>query len=222
MTDAKEGIERCIRHAVQSVGGDVPFGADLTKYIGPPLRESLAVLLRNPTEERLEEALRRYRQRFEATGMYENEVYPGIPELLECAGAMSWRAYVVTSKPEAYAKRIVRYFRLDGFFAGIYGSQMDGKLARKEDLIGQVLNVESIPAAHAVYIGDRDVDIRGAQANGVDSIGVTYGYGSRQELESAGATWICDSPAAVREVLAIRFGTSMDAPGSRPAKGRLS
>lgn len=208
LTDAKEGIERCIRHAVRSVGGVVPSGADLKKYIGPPLRGSLSELLGNPTEERVEEALLRYRERFEMKGMFENKVYPGIPELLECIGAMHWRAYVVTSKPEPYAKQIIRYFRLDGFFARIYGSQMDGRLARKEELIGHVLDAESIPAAQAVFIGDRGVDIRGAQVNGVDSIGVTYGYGDRQELEGAGATWICDGAEAVLEVLLGRFGSS--------------
>ena len=222
LTDAKPGIERCIRHAVQSVGGDVLYAADLTKYIGPPLRESLSELLGNPTEELVEEALRRYRERFEATGMYENGVYPGIIALLEYVGAMHWPAYVVTSKPEPYAKRIVRYFQMDGFFAQIYGSRMDGRLTRKGDLIGHVLEAESIPAAHAVFIGDRGEDIRGAQANGVDSIGVTYGYGGRQELESAGATWICNSAEAVREVLTSRFGTSAHVSGSRPVNGRLS
>jgi phosphoglycolate phosphatase len=213
LTDAKEGIERCIRHAVQSVGGVVPYGADLTKYIGPPLRESLSELLGNPSEQLVEEALRLYRERFEATGMYENRVYPGILELLKYVGAMHWRAIVVTSKPELYAKRIARYFRMDGFFGQIYGSQMDGKLTRKEDLIGHVLKQESIPTAHAVFIGDRGEDIRGARANGIDSIGVTYGYGGPRELESAGATWLCDSAEAVREVLTNRFRTSAGVPG---------
>lgn len=222
LTDAREGIEGCIRHAVQSVGKDVPSGVDLTRYIGPPLRESLAELLKNPSRELVEEALRRYRERFEARGMYENKVYPGIVELLEHVGAMKWRAYVVTSKPTVYAERIVQHFRLDAFILRIYGSRMDGGLTRKEDLIWHVLKEESIPAAQAVVIGDRGEDIRGARANRVDSIGVTYGYGGRQELESAGATWICEGAEAVLEVLTIRFGTSREVPGSRQANGRLS
>jgi len=220
LTDAKEGIEACIRHALQSVGKDVPSGVDLTRYIGPPLRESLAELMENPGRELVEEALRRYRERFEARGMYENRVYPGIVELLKQIGAMKWRAYVVTSKPTMYAERIVRHFRLDTFILHIYGSRMDGRLTRKEDLIGHVLKEESIPAAQAVVIGDRGEDIQGARANRVDSIGVTYGYGGRRELESAGATWICDSAEAVLEVLTNRFGTSAEGSGERSANGR--
>jgi phosphoglycolate phosphatase len=206
LTDAQEGIGRCIRHAVQSVGGVVPPDVDLTKYIGPPLRGSLSELLGDPGQECVDEALRRYRERFEEKGMYENRVYPGIVELLQSVGAMHWRAYVVTSKPRLYAERIVRHFRMDSFFAQIYGSHMDGKLARKEDLIRHVLREESIPQVRAIVVGDRDEDIHGARANGVDSIGVTYGYGGRQELASAGATRICDDPQSVLKALTARFG----------------
>jgi phosphoglycolate phosphatase len=212
LTDAREGIEGCIRHAVRSVGGDIHPDADLTKYIGPPLRNSLSELLKHPSQEMVEEALRLYRERFEARGMFENSVYPGIVDLLTHIGVRPWRAYVVTSKPKLYADRIIGHFHLEAFFTRIYGSRMDGELTRKEDLIRHVLKEESIPPASAIVVGDRDEDIRGARANGADSIGVTYGYGGRQELESAGATWICDSPEAVLEVLTSRFGTSAEVP----------
>ena len=212
LTDAREGIEWCIRHAVRSVGGDVPPDVALTRYIGPPLRESLSELLNHPSQEMVEKALRRYRERFEARGMFENKVYPGIADLLTHIGVRPWRAYVVTSKPKPYADRIIGHFHLGAFFTQIYGSCMDGELSRKEDLIRHVLKEESIPATLAIIVGDRAEDIRGARANGADSIGVTYGYGGRQELESAGATWICDSPEAVLEVLTSRFGTPAGVP----------
>jgi phosphoglycolate phosphatase len=208
LTDAREEIERCLRCALRSVGLTVPCDSDLTRFIGPPLRESFSELLGNPSEETIDEALRRYRERFEAKGMYENRVYPGIVEMLKQTVAMSWRAYVVTSKPTVYAQRIVSHFQLINFFAAVYGSQLDGRLTRKEELIRHVMEEEFIPPGQAIAVGDRSEDIRGARANGMDSIGVTYGYGSRQELENAGATWICDSPASVLEVLRTRFGNS--------------
>jgi phosphoglycolate phosphatase len=208
LTDAREGIERCLRHALQPAGLTLASDSDLTRFIGPPLRESLAELLGHPGEEMIAEALRRYRERFEAKGMYENRVYPGIVEMLERIVALRWRAYVVTSKPAVYAERIVSHFRLADFFAGVYGSHLDGRLARKEELVKHVMGAEAIPPGEAVAVGDRSDDVRGARANGLDSIGVTYGYGGRQELENAGATWICDNPGSVLGVLRTRFGGS--------------
>lgn len=208
LTDARSGIERCIRHAVEAVGGAIPPGFDLTRYIGPPLRDALAEILNHPSQERVEEALRRFRERFETKGMYENKVYPGIVEMLNQIVAMRWRAYVVTSKATVFARRIVSHFQLINFFSGVYGSQLDGRLARKGELIRYVMGEESISPGQAIVVGDRSEDVRGARVNGVDSIGVTYGYGSRRELEIAGATWICDSPASVLEVLRTRFGDS--------------
>jgi phosphoglycolate phosphatase len=208
LTDAREGIERCFRYALRSVGVTVPSDSDLTRFIGPPLRESLSQLLGDPGEERIDEALRCFRERFEAKGMYENKVYPGIVEMLNQIAGMRWRAYVVTSKAAVFARRIVSHFQLMNFFTGVYGSELDGRLAKKGELIRHVMDEECIPAGQAIVVGDRSEDVRGARVNGLDSIGVTYGYGSRRELESAGATWICDSPASVLEVLRTRFGDS--------------
>ncbi len=206
LTDAREGIIRCFRYALRSVGVTVPSDSDLTRYIGPPLCESLSGLLGDPSGERVEEALRRFRERFEAKGMYENRVYPGIVKMLEEIAVMGWRAYVVTSKATVFATRIVSHFQLGNFFAAVYGSELDGRLARKVELIRHVMEEECIAPGLAVVVGDRSEDIRGARVNGLDAIGVTYGYGSRQELESAGATWICDSPASVLQALRTRFG----------------
>jgi phosphoglycolate phosphatase len=208
LTDAREGIERCFRYALRSIGVTVPGDSDLTRFIGPPLRESFSELLGDPGEERIDEALRWFRERFETKGMYENKVYPGIVEMLNQIVAMRWRAYVVTSKATVFARRIVSHFQLINFFSGVYGSQLDGRLARKGELIRYVMGEESISPGQAIVVGDRSEDVRGARVNGVDSIGVTYGYGSRRELEIAGATWICDSPASVLEVLRTRFGDS--------------
>jgi phosphoglycolate phosphatase len=201
LTDPADGIVGCIRHALESLGAPVYSASRLTRCIGPPLRESFAMLLDHPGEAVVEEAVRRYRKRFEARGMYENRVYPGIPELLGEIGRMGWSAYVVTSKPRIYARKILDHFELGRFFVRVHGSEMDGRLTRKGELLAHVLVAESLVAGDAVMVGDRAEDILGAQANGIASIGVTYGYGSLEELRAAGATRICEDPASVLAAL---------------------
>ena len=206
LTDPAEGIVGCIRHALQSLDAPVPPASLLTRYIGPPLRESFATLLDQPGAAVVEEAVRRYRERFEASGMYENRVYPGVGEMLERIAGMEWRSYVTTSKPTLYARRILDHFGLGGSFVAIYGSEMDGRLTRKEDLLAHVLVAESLAVEDTVMVGDRAEDILGARSHRLASVGVTYGYGNAQELREAGATWICDNPSAVFVVLRDHFG----------------
>ena len=201
LTDPADGIVGCIRHALESLGAPVHSASRLTRCIGPPLRESFAMLLGHPGEAVVEEAVRRYRERFEARGMYENRVYPGIPELLGEIGRMGWSAYVVTSKPRIYAREILDHFELRRFFVRVYGSEMDGKLSRKGELLAHVLVAESLVAGDAVMVGDRAEDILGAQATGIASIGVTYGYGSLEELRAAGPTRICEDPGSILAAL---------------------
>jgi len=206
LTDPAEGIVGCIQHVLESLDAPVPPASLLTRYIGPPLRESFATLLEQPGASAVEEAVRRYRERFEASGMYENRVYPGVEELLERIAGMGWRAYVTTSKPTLYARRILDHFGLSGSFVAIYGSEMDGRLTRKRDLLSHVLVAEFLAIEDTVMVGDRAEDILGARNHHLASVGVTYGYGSPQELREAGATWICDDTSAVFTVLRDHFG----------------
>jgi phosphoglycolate phosphatase len=206
LTDPADGIVGCIQHALVSLGAALPPASQLTRYIGPPLRESFAILLGHPGDAAVEEAVGRYRERFEVRGMYENRVYPGIREVLDRIAGMGWQAYVATSKPTPYATRILDHFGLSDSFAVIHGSEMNGRLTRKQDLLAHVLAVESILPGEAVMVGDRAEDVLGARENNVASIGVTYGFGTRQELNEAGATWICDDPGALFEVLREHYG----------------
>ena len=205
LTDPADGIVGCIRHALESLGAPAYSASRLTRCIGPPLRESFAMLLGHPGEAVVEEAMRRYREQFEARGMYENRVYPGIPELLGEIGRMGWSAYVVTSKPRIYARKILDHFELSRFFVRVHGSEMDGRLTRKGELLANVLIAESLAAGDAVMVGDRAEDILGARATGIASIGVTYGYGGLEELRAAGPTRICEDPASVLAALRDHF-----------------
>ncbi len=202
LTDPGVGIERCLRHALSTLGRE-PRHIDLTRAIGPPLRQVLGPWLAGAPEETIDEAIRLYRRRYATCGWFENAVYPGVLDLLEGIRARGWRATVVTSKLEPIAVRVLEHFALAPYLTGVYGTR-PGELGAKPDLIVRVLDCEGIDPAEAVVVGDRLHDVRGARACGVDAIGVPYGYGSREELEREGASWICDSPASVLRVLESR------------------
>ena len=194
LTDSAPGITRCLAHALASLGAQVPDVAALRSCIGPPLDHSFRRLLGTDDAARIAEAIAHYRERFAASGMYENAVYAGIPENLAALRAAGRRLFVVTSKPRVYAAQIVEHFELSGFFENVYGPDEDGVLHDKADLIARVLSAESIAPETATMVGDRSHDVLGARKNGVASVGVLWGYGSRAELMSAGAGALLASP----------------------------
>jgi phosphoglycolate phosphatase len=155
----------------------------------------------------IERAMAFYRERFADVGLYENEVYPGIPAALDALGGVGGRLFVATSKPAVFADRIVRHFALAHHFGGVYGPELDGRLDDKADLLRHLLATEGLDPTGAVMVGDRYADILAGSANGVRAIGVLWGYGSRQELLDAGATAVCaapgDLPACVTRVLGM-------------------
>jgi phosphoglycolate phosphatase len=193
LTDSRDGIIRCIAHALHELGETVPEPADFERFIGPPLVESFAVLLAAPDDERIARAIALYRERYVRTGLYENRVFPGIPGLLHELSERGLTLFVATSKPSVYATRIAEHFGLDRFFHGIYGPECDGTRNDKAELLAHLLEVEGLVAADTVMIGDRKHDVIGARANGLAAIGVTWGYGSRAELAAAGADAIVDT-----------------------------
>jgi phosphoglycolate phosphatase len=197
LTDPKAGITRSIQYALDKLGQNVPDAEALTWMIGPPLIASFAKLLGGPED--AQEALRLYRERFSVTGLFENEVYAGIPALLQHLQEKGVRLFVATSKPHVYARRILDHFELSRFFVEIYGSELDNRNADKRDLIRYILGQERFDPAHAVMIGDREHDAIGAKANGLASIGVTWGYGTREELLAAGVSCLVDAPQALAE-----------------------
>jgi phosphoglycolate phosphatase len=195
LTDPKPGITGCIRFALGQLGVSCPGDDVLVTFIGPPLRDTFAMLLDTSEVSRIEEAMRWYRQRFAATGLYENQVYAGVPAMLNDAQQAAMAMYVATSKPAVYAERIVQHFGLDHHFRQVYGAELDGRREDKADLVAYVLASEGVGAHAAVMIGDRAADVRAAKANGVRSIGVLWGYGSAHELLDAGVDILCKTPA---------------------------
>jgi phosphoglycolate phosphatase len=204
LTDPGAGVERSLRHALAALGRE-PTRVDLARAVGPPLHEVLREYLPDAADAAVEEAVRLYRERYARVGLFENAVYPGVAELLEGIRGRGWRALVVTSKLESIAVRVIEHFGLSPSLAGVVGCR-DGEPGRKEDLVARALRREALRRGAAVVVGDRRHDVHGARACGLAAVGVTYGYGTRDELERAGAAWICETPAAVMGALERRFG----------------
>ena len=201
LTDPRPGIVGCMRFALDRLQVSCPSDDVLASYIGPSLRGTFATLLDTSDAERIEEALRLYRERFAHTGLYENKVYEGVPAMLDTVGHVAGAAYVVTSKPAVYAERIVSHFRLGHHFRKVYGAELDGRWDDKAELLAYLLATEGVKPSASVMVGDRAADIMAAKANEVRSIGVLWGYGSEAELTDAGADMLCRTPSELAKHL---------------------
>jgi phosphoglycolate phosphatase len=200
LTDPQDGIIGCIQYALKETGRPVPEHTELLWTIGPPLEKSFAKLDPTASQEQIWEMITKYRERFAPTGIFENSLLFGIPDLLARV-SKEYRCVLATSKPHVFATRIIEHFKLGSSIAKVYGSELDGTRNDKGELIQYVLQQEGVDAHEAVMIGDRLHDISGAKKNGVFAIGVLWGYGSREELEEAGADKIFESTVELREFL---------------------
>jgi phosphoglycolate phosphatase len=202
LTDPREGILNCIKHALAGLGDPCPSDAQLERYIGPPLQQTFEGLF-GAGSPKVQAAIALYRQRFAAVGMFENRVYAGIPEMLAGLTGLGADLVVATSKPTVFAERILEHFGLARHFDAVFGSELDGTRSSKAELIRHILEARSIAPAGACMIGDREHDMRGAKENSVRGIGVLWGYGSRAELIDAGAFAVCERP---KDLLDHEFG----------------
>ena len=182
LTDPKAGIHRSIRYALEKLGHPLADGVDLDWTIGPPLKASLAKLLNTQDDDFAEQALLAYRERFSVTGLFENEIYATVVETLQQLQVQGYRLFLATAKPTIYAKRILAHFGLDQFFTEMYGSELTGERTNKVDLIAYILEKEQLDAQQCIMVGDRQYDVIGARAHGIETIAVNYGYGTAEEL----------------------------------------
>jgi phosphoglycolate phosphatase len=209
LTDPFVGITTCIRFALTALGRPAPPADELRWCIGPPLKQSLATLLGAGHAHLADEALAKYRERFGSVGLFENTLYPAVPGVLEALKADGHLLRVATSKPRIYATRIVEHFGLLPFFESVEGSELDGRHVDKGPLIAHILETHGLAPGDVLMIGDREHDVAGARANGVAAIGVLWGYGSRAELEGAGAIACAATPDDLLAL--VRRGTSSQA-----------
>jgi phosphoglycolate phosphatase len=204
LTDPKLGIVKSIQYALTQLGQIPPDLDDLLWCIGPPLTASFTRLLDTTDRTQLERAIQLYRDRFATVGLFENLLYPEIPEVLKEIRAAGYRTYVATSKPQIYAHKIIEHFNLAGLFDRVYGSELDGSYSIKGELIEKILRLENLVPAQTLMVGDRSYDTIGAKQNGLYSIGVTYGYGSELELSECGTDAIVDRPKDILTILRER------------------
>lgn len=200
LTDPATGITGSIQFALKKLGRSVPPADDLIWCIGPPLLGSFKTMLgRNFGE--AETALSLYRERYNAEGKFKNEIYPGIPETLQSLLEQSINLFLATSKPQVFANEILIHFNLLPFFKAVYGSELDGALADKGELIAYILEKEKISAENTMMVGDRSYDILAAKKHGIYSVGVTYGFGTIEELRESNADYIIDTPEQLLEAV---------------------
>lgn len=216
LTDPKVGITTCVQYALQSFGIEEPDLDKLECFIGPPLKESFMEFY-GFSEEQAKEAVEKYRERFRDTGIYENELYDGIPQMLRTLQSKGMYLAVASSKPEEYVRRILEHIKIDKYFCVVVGSEMDGTRSAKADVIKEALTRlsegESIQADQVYMIGDRRHDIEGARENGIESVGVAYGYGSMEELKEAKSDYIVRSVEELQKFL-LR-GSEEQTPGKK-------
>jgi phosphoglycolate phosphatase len=196
LTDSSAGIVGSLHHALRRAGLPVP-ASDLNWLIGPPIQESLHRLVGKDSHETV---FAYYRERYDEIGWRENQPYAGIHDMLAALAETGRPLFVATAKPRVFAERILAHFDLHRFFTGIFGSELDGTRTRKDELLRWAIAGGGI-AGTGVMVGDRRYDIDGARANGMGAIGVTWGFGTREELEGAGADHVVDSPESLLSVL---------------------
>ncbi len=209
LTDPRIGITSCVHYALEKSGIAVPDRESLLPYIGPPLRRSFQDL-HGLSPEEAERAVVYYRERFSTIGLYENEVYPGIPELLAALRRQGCVLGLATSKMERYAREILAHFGLEAHFDHVLGSTPDGSLSEKGDIIRLALTRCGFPAERTLMVGDTKYDIEGACENGIDSVAVSYGYGDWSETLAAGPTHTCATVGELGVLLAGLNAASND------------
>ena len=197
LTDPRIAITASIEYAMREVGAVAPPADQLLWCIGPPIRQNLAKLLATDDAALIERGRQAYLRRYEIHGVAETTKYPGIDAMLTRIQASGARIYLATTKWADIADTVLKAFALRPYFTDVFGSRHDGSLADKRELLAHIIQTTGIDAARTVMIGDREHDIIGAKTNRIFAIGVTYGYGSREELETAGADMICDSPEEI-------------------------
>nr|WP_320190161.1 HAD family hydrolase [uncultured Desulfobacter sp.] len=197
LTDPFEGITTCIIYALEKLKAKTPEAKSLGWCIGPPLLDSFCKLLDGDMD-RAQKAVTFYRERFQKSGMFQNQVYETIPENLKNLKENGYTLFVATSKVRVFAEKIIDHFALAPFFKSVHGAEMDGTRADKTALIAYVMEQEGLEPVDTVMVGDTAYDMVGAKKNGIYGLGVLWGYGSRKDLEDAGADRCISSPPELK------------------------
>ncbi len=202
LTDPKIGITSCVQYALHKLGIEEPDLDELEPFIGPPLTDSFREFY-GFDDETVQQAVIYYRERFSTVGLFENDIYPGIAQMLERLKQAGRRLAVASSKPTVFVKQILEHFEILSYFDVVVGSELDGTRVKKEEVVEEALRQLLCDGnGHdIVMVGDRKFDVEGAKAYGIDSIGVAYGYAACGELEEAGADVIVETVEELEKAL---------------------
>ncbi len=201
LTDPGEGITNSVMYALRKFGITVEDRRELYPYIGPPLTDSF-MRYHGLSVQQAEQALRYYREYFGDKGMFENTPYEGIASFLNDLQKKGYILLVATSKPEEFTVEILQHFSLDRYFSFVAGNTLDESRPTKASVIAYLREkYPDIRADNALMIGDRKYDVEGAKLHGLRSIGVLYGYGSREELTQANATAVVENLDELAEAI---------------------
>lgn len=202
ITDPKVGITKSVQYALEAFGIIESDADRLTPFIGPPLLDSFEQFYQM-SKEQAKQAVEKYRERFSTVGLYENEIYPGMAQLLSELCAQGCTLAVASSKPTVFVKKILEHFQIEPYFSVVVGSELDGRRVQKEEVVAEALRQLNLlgDTGETAMIGDRRFDIEGAQAHRLTGIGVAYGYALPGELEEAGANFVVQDVAELQKLL---------------------
>jgi phosphoglycolate phosphatase len=181
LTDPRKGIINSIIYALEKLAIEEDNIHELESFIGPPLRESFMSRY-NLSESLADKAITLYREYFAIKGIFENVIYPGVPDLLESLFNQKYHLFVATSKPTIFAEKIIGHFNFNKYFIDVVGSNLDNTRTDKAEIIAHLISAHRLQAESTIMVGDRKHDITGAKTNLIKSVAVTYGYGSLDEL----------------------------------------
>jgi phosphoglycolate phosphatase len=207
LTDSFPGIGRCINHALAALGRDQVPDARLRVMVGSPLTAIFGDILESDDESLIDRAVAAYRLRFTDVGIFENDVFPGIPEALRAFRVWGHALQIVTAKPAVMAARVVRHFGIGDCFDAIHGPELTDRGCDKAALVEAALTRSGGRHIEAVMIGDRVDDIRAAQAHGIAAVAAGWGYGARSELTAAQPDFIAESVADLVTWIRARHST---------------
>ncbi len=196
ISDPIVGVAASINYALEKLGLSRKSQTSLETYIGPPLQEIFADLLRSSDEEQIRSAIFFFRERYSAAGYRENTLYPGLVNALDVLSAAGHTFYIATSKKESIARSVAAYFGIADYFRSILGC---GLKRRKVDLLTQIQKMEK--TEQLMMVGDRLHDMEAGRAAGCFCIGVLWGYGSREELVRSGADRLCRHPGELPQMI---------------------
>ncbi|MDR0922075.1 MAG: HAD family hydrolase [Lactobacillales bacterium] len=205
ITDSSLGIINSVQYALEKLGLPPRTKKELEYFIGPPLLDSFVDFI-GLNETDAQKAVLLYREYYAKKGIYENKVYDEVENLLKQLHTSGKKLYIATSKPEVFAKLIITHFGLNRYFTDVYGASLDASRSKKADVLRYGIESSEIKELDkTVMIGDREHDMIGGKENHVATIGVTYGFGSRKELEETNATFVIDTPL---EILPLVYGAN--------------